>query len=433
MSRRRERAAFTPETLRELAGAAEGLLAGDFLGGAWDAHPWFCEDEDSWFTEAGFPLWRRRDLVQPLRQLYPPAICRRILRRPLDAALVFGLFQRMPGFLIPLLEVAGDRAAFGSLEGDRIQRKLRSRDDFSSAASELSVWADLVRAGFHVDREPGVLVDGNPKHPDFGVRTGADYFHVETSQLQPSAWERAADRLEWVLGALPNLFLEGRAISLVPNSGFLGGLAKALAGLFEVQSPQGDRRADEFIQANIAPAVSKALQQAKAAGGRPGAYPIEGVGEVKVLVDGQTSADVELMPQPTHAEVAQRVWRKILDEAGQLTQGRVRVAGGIVVIDVGRAMEILPVVDAVLADLRRGRPEGEFRRMEGVDAILLRGNWTKPSGERAHAVHILLKGKHAPAVSVERIARGVGGGYLVNRKNGGGIQGPLGEFYGRLS
>lgn len=429
MSRKLEKDAFPGEGLSRLKGSLEAMLTESFSNGVWDQPPWFCEEEDPWFGDAGFSLARRRELLVPLRQLYPPEVCRRLLKRPLDAALLFGLFQRMPGFLIPLLHAASDRAVLGSLEGAGLLGKLRSRGEFAAAASELSIWADLVRAGYDVDREPGVLVDGSVRRPDFGVREGGDYFYIEASRLLPGSWERAADRLEQELSVQPNITLKGRAVRFRPSGDFLNGAAEVLASLFDDAEPRARHKADKFIAEHITPAVNSALAAVVSAGSVPGTYGIEGVGELLVSDDGQTQTEIELMPPPPVTDVAQRVWRKIVEEARQLAPGSKRVARGVIVIDLGRAAQVLPVADALAALLSKGRPEKEVERMAAVDAILLRGGWIKPGGGRTHAVHLLTVSREEPTPGLVRLARAIGGGFLVSRRGGGELQGEGGEQF----
>jgi hypothetical protein len=403
MSRDAELEIFGEEGLKELRELS--FVPPECEGANWAKDPWFARDENDWLSEAGFSRERCRELVAPLRRIFPPEVCRRILRRPMDAPLLFGLFQGMPGFLIPLLDAAASVAVVGKLEGDPLLRSLRQRETFASASSELSLWADLVRANLRVFREPGVLVGTSTRYPDFGVQVGAEYLYIEASQLQESAHARAARLLEDEIGRCTALVFENRQVCIRCDEEFGRGLG---ARVIEQLGPGGllsEYRTRRFIDSDVLPNVRHTLEQIRSTGGAPGRYVIPNVGLIEVSTSTESGAEIHALDRPTVDATAERLWRKVVDEAVQLPPGRSRVARGVVAIDVGSAALIQPVADAMNAMLASGRLRNEAEKVSGLDAVLLRGRWPTFGGSRERVAQLLLWPGVSPSIEFGRLAR----------------------------
>jgi hypothetical protein len=413
MARKAEREIFEAAGLEEFRSALPG--AGEFLGGNWSTDPWFCRENNDWLSEAGFPLQRCRELVEPLRRLFPLEVCRRILGRPLDVPLVFGLFQGLPGFLIPLLEAAASATPLGMLEGDPLLRAIRKRETFAAAASELSLWAAFVRAGFAVNREPAVLVGASVRRPDFGVQVGPEHFYVEAAQLQESALERASRLLEEEILHHTELLIEGREVRFASHDEFSRGLGAELLRLLEPGGLLPEYRARRFIAAKVLPLVRFALDQITAGGATPGVYDVPSVGSIEVITAEKSSAEVAMLAPPSIQEVAARVWRKVVEEARQLPSGSARVARGLVAVDVGSALRIPSVVEALLGMARSGRLALDGRQVSALDGILLRGRSFEQFSGRVDRAHLLVLGAAAPSPELLALTRATGGSLAMGR------------------
>lgn len=404
MSRNAEREIFG-QGLEELKNTS--FVSEEFRDGNWAKRPWFCEGENDWLFEAGYSLPRCRELVRPLIRVFPAEVCRRLLRRPLDAALIFGLFEGHPGFLIPLLDVAADVTVLGRLEGDPILRRLRQRETFASAASELSLWADLVRSNLPVRREPGVLVGRTTRHPDFGVQVGAEYFYVEAAQLQESALERASRLLYEEVARCADLFQE-RTLQICTDEDFSHGLGAQVLQRLAPGDLLSEYRTRRFIESDVLPHVYHALARIRAADGAPGRYLIPHVGYVEVSTSGTASAEFQMLRRPELTEIAERVWRKILEEAQQLPPGKSRIARGIVAIDVGTQALIRPVAEAMNALLVARRLTADGERLSGLDGVLLRGRAARSTTGPHRVAQLLIPAGTAPSSDFLRLARAVG-------------------------
>jgi hypothetical protein len=406
-----KRRAF-PDDLRE---ELKTRLAGDFRNGNWCDSPWFLERENDWFSEAGFPLETRRRLVAPLSKLYPPDVCRRLLLHPFEAGLVFGFFHAWPPLLIPALDVAEDLEIVPSALKSPLLRKLRRTDEFSSAAAELRVWSSLRRSGFAVDYEPKVLVDGAVRQPDLGVSVGSDYFLVEVSQLQTSAWEKAGKLLEEVLLFGSDAFFEDRLVRVLPSPTFLATTAREIAALLEVDDRDTRDKVASFVRDRLLPSFREALEEVRTRSAAPGIYSVNGIGTVELTVKAGKEAVSELMPRLPPEEVALRVLRKALEEARQLQPGRRRIRRGVVVIEMGRAASLVPVARALARIVARGKISN-LERLDNVDALLLRGMWQTPGGEHAAAAHLIVNNRvfdtKASRATMD-LFYALGGGHIV--------------------
>jgi hypothetical protein len=390
-------------------------LATDYRNGNWCEAPWFLERENEWLRDAGYPLETRCRLVAPLAKLYPADVCKKLLLRPLDAGIVFGFFHQWPPLLIPVLDVGEDVAVVPAALKTSLLRKLRKADDFSGAAAELRVWASLVRAGFTVDYEPSVLSGGSVRHPDFGVRLRDDYYLIEVSELQTSAWSKAARILEERLVLDGDAFFEDRLIRILPSPEFLAGTARQIASLLRDDDPKTRDALMAFLSEHIVPPVRETLELVRARSAEPGSYPVEGIGRVEVTVKPGKEAVSELMPPLPPNDVARRVLRKVLEEAGQLQPGRRRLRRGVVVLEMGRAASIVPVARALARLVARGKLSN-LDRLDNVDALLLRGTWQKPDGQYATAVHPIINSRVAdarPSPAAMDVFYALGGGWLA--------------------
>lgn len=402
----------------EMRAQIEERVATVYRNGVWMDAPWFCVAENDWLDEAGYPLAERKRLVEPLKKLYPARVCRRLLLTQGEGTLVVGLFEQMPGFLIPALRVARSLSSVPSAAKTRILEDLRRWGTFSSAATELRIWADLVQAGFRVDREPPVLTKTSVARPDFGVAVGADYYVIEVTELQQSAQERVARLVEdEVFAPARSVMLDGRSVRLLPGPDFLKGLLPQLASMMSTDSSEARDAVRAMLRQRVLPAVREAHAEANATGGKVGTYAAPGVGSMEVSVCHGTEAACALVPDPEPEEVARRVVAKIIEKARQLQEGRRRVRRGIVVINVGQAASIVAIVQKVVALLKAGPAIRHADRLERVDSLVLRGSWQHPGGVWKSAAHpITLRDK--PTRDEVALFYALGGGFLVSHTRG---------------
>lgn len=153
-------------------------------GGAWDQPAWFLNNSRL-LDDAGFPIHLRRTAARELQWLYSSEVCRCLLGNG-NGAVVTELFFQVGWSICPLLEVGLDVSVVGRFADNKLIADLRSTDDFASAATELSVWANLRRQGFEVDRVP----TADDKTPDFQVFAEHRLHRLEVKKFRESDYER---------------------------------------------------------------------------------------------------------------------------------------------------------------------------------------------------------------------------------------------------
>jgi hypothetical protein len=233
---------FSPEEIRD-----------HFRNGAWDDPAWFLAPS-SLLDDAGFPLHLRRRAADELRWLYPAEVCRELLASGKGPSLA-PLFWLSGWSVCPLLELGLDLAVVGRFDDTKLIAGLRNRQAFESAATEVSVWANLRRQGVEVDRVP----TGDGKTPDFRVVADHRLHRLEVKRLHESKYERlratAVDRAVASGGALGR-YEGGQLLVLeIEAADFANG--SAMEELLPCETPE--RRADLALLS-----VSKACDQLRA-------------------------------------------------------------------------------------------------------------------------------------------------------------------------
>ncbi len=170
----------------------EDDLAGDFAGGDFTRNPWFeAPDLDRYFTLRGFPKHRREIAVAALRRLYPPGVCRDLLRRPWHGALLLPLFK---SYIVPhvftCFQLGLDLDAARPWDDSDLLARLRNRNMFAEAWNELEVWANLREAAIEHRREPLTL---GGKRPDFALYLNYRQYFLEVKLLDESDAEAFAN------------------------------------------------------------------------------------------------------------------------------------------------------------------------------------------------------------------------------------------------
>jgi hypothetical protein len=98
--------------------------------------PWFTDvppQQEEFFALHGFPRVLRDAAVEPLRRLYPPPVCRRMLADPQRAEVVSGLFSPWLPWILPLLDLSVDLRDAEPWSDKKLLGDLQSHDG----------WADL--------------------------------------------------------------------------------------------------------------------------------------------------------------------------------------------------------------------------------------------------------------------------------------------------
>lgn len=350
-------------------------------GGAWDQPTWFLA-ESRLLDDAGFPLRLRRIAAEELRWLYTPEVCRRLLGNG-NGAVVTELFFQVGWSICPLLEVGLDLHVVGRSVDSQLLADLRSAEEFRAAATELSIWANLRRAGFDVDRVPTAA----SKTPDFRVYADSRLHRLEVKQLRASDYERFRESLSM------ELQMEVLRSAAFPNR------LSVLRPKAKWQEVGADLKAIERAVPEVARQLRAALKGAQAAGGSPGRY---GAGDL-LFVEIEESKDFpngsameELLPSETPERRADRALRLVREASDQLRAGI-----GIVVIDVGEAVDAMHVRETLLA-----RENAHPVRFSSCETVIVRGVANNRFGEPTrYGFPISLRGALHPVH--ERIAEAI--------------------------
>jgi hypothetical protein len=154
---------------------------------------WFVDvspAQEEIFEAHGHPKDVRASVVEPLRKLYPPKVCRALLKHPHNWQLVSGLFSPSILDAVDLIRLGTRLIWARPWFDDDLLGKLRSSEHVAAASTEIDVWANLEQHGMRYDREPrgpdGTL-------PDFAVYFNHWRYIVEVKTLRPSDGERVAE------------------------------------------------------------------------------------------------------------------------------------------------------------------------------------------------------------------------------------------------
>lgn len=426
---------LSPKAEEELRSWMREKLASEYRNGDWTKDPWFIREEDDWLMAAGFPLHLRSRLLPHLCTIYSPDVCAHLLMTPGEGALVLGLFEHWPWSLIPALRVAGDVEAVPEAGRERIVRQLRKTEYASAAATELAIWASLVRSGLKVEREPAVRDGDRIKRPDFGVPVRGEYYVIEASDVQQSAKEKAAHLLEEELSFHAKLVRGGRVVVVEPLPGFAD-VARQLARALETDTPLRRHELRELIRTQIVPAF-EGVSSVVVSATEPRVLTAGSLAKVRVDPHAEEWGEFrcELMADVGVRDLARRVIAKLIDEADQLVRGGPadRLSHGVIVLDVGRASELVQLADEIVAILHSRPNIRHFDRIERVDSLVLRGSWNVsdggPSSTAAHVIRLWRKAANEKADA--DLYWALSGGYLVrrDRKRGHRLVSRLGVEY----
>lgn len=288
---------------------AEALRAeAEINAASGDWPPWFVdvpEGLDQLFRDYGFPRATRESVVDSLRRVYTPRVCRKMRNDSRDREVISGLFQRWPWFVLDLLKtgVALREAQPWSDKG--LLSALRTAEGYATATVELEAWANLSRYGYRFDREPP---GPGRKRPDFAVYADCWRYIVEVKALRPSDGDRLADRLRTSMGfAILDAQRPGMSLAVQATD--------ALRALFD--DSEGRRRieseADRWL-ADLAQVVARVA-------GQPGRYVADEWFEIEVALSpanhlGITSAGVWAGPDDERRAV--RIASKVEEAAAQI-------------------------------------------------------------------------------------------------------------------
>jgi hypothetical protein len=343
-------------------------------GGVWDQPAWFLSDSRL-LDDAGFPLRLRRTAVRELQWLYSPDVCRRLLGNG-NGAVVTELFFQVGWSICPLLEVGLDASVVGRFADNKLIADLRSTDDFSAAATELSVWANLRRQGFDVDRVP--TSDG--KTPDFLVYAEHRLHRLEVKKFRESDYERFRARL--------SMELEMEVVRAAAFSNRLSVLRPTAQ--WEESVGEGNLGAMERALPELAREVRTAVDRAVAAGGAIGRYD----GGTLLFLEVEAAADFpngsameELLPPETPERRVERALRLVREASDQL-----RAGVGIVVVDVGESVDPMRMRETLVA-----KEQGHPVRFSSCETVIVRGVAFNRFGEPTRYAHpISLRGPVLP-------------------------------------
>lgn len=343
-------------------------------GGAWDEPAWFLSDSRL-LDDAGFPIHLRRTAARELQWLYGPEVCRRLLGNG-NGAVVTELFFQVGWSICPLLEVGLDVSMVGRFTDNKLLADLRSTDDFLSAATELSVWANLRRHGFDVERVP----TGDGKTPDFKVFAGHRLHRLEVKKFHESEYERFRS---WL-----SMELEMEVVRAAAFSNRVSVLRPTAK--WEEAVRAGSLAAMEQAVPELAREVRTAVDRAVASAGAIGRYD----GGALLFLEIEAASDFpngsaieELLPPETPERRADRALRLVRDASDQL-----RAGVGIVVVDVGEAVDPMRVRETLVA-----KEQGHPVRFSSCETVIVRGVAFNRFGEPTRYAHpIPLRGPLLP-------------------------------------
>lgn len=317
-------------------------------GGDWTQPVWFLSENDL-LERAGFPIHLRRRAETELRWLYPPSVCRRLLGAG-TGSVVGPLFNLTGLQICPLLQVGLDLEVVGRTIGPNLRADLRSSREFRAAATELSVWANLKRAGFDVGR----VATASGKSPDFHFVHDYRLYRLEVKSLPPSDYEQFKFDLSLALQhELLPIQSQGRLCVLKPTTAWSRISRSCDPTSIRARLPELVRE----IREAVAFVQSRGLAPASYSAGRFVSL------EVTRSLDGTALVHEELLVPESKEVRAKRALRLVRAAADQLRAGI-----GVVVIDVGEEVDASTVREELI-----GKQQGHPVRFSSCDAVIVRG------------------------------------------------------------
>lgn len=354
-------------------------LAGDFAGGDFTRNPWFeASDLDCYFTLRGFPKHRREIAVAALRRLYPPDVCRDLLRRPWHGALLLPLFK---SYIVPhvftCFQLGLDLDAARPWDDSDLLARLRNRNMFAEAWNELEVWANLREAAIEHRREPLTL---GGKRPDFALYLNYRQYFLEVKLLDESDADAFANEFHRELFAdVPWELFRPRQKVTVRSSSEYAALAERHQGLDRLDAER------EVIRE----ALRKAYDALVTADVPTGVYPVTPFAtvEVEAAEPGSSGNEVgiEFVLETSPERRALRAARLVASAFEQLP------ADGIGIVMV-RAREGLPpeTVAERVTDLARDNPIAS----RNCEIVVVRGPGRLPDDRIVQAAWVAPLHRH---------------------------------------
>lgn len=289
-----------------------------FRSGIWEQ--WFDEvppELETFFHVHGYARPLRQAAIGPLRRLYRPDVCRRMLKNPRDREIIAGLFNSLPpSWIFPLLDLGADLQGAEPWSDKKLLGDLCSHEGFATACNEVEVWRRLRQIDPFPEREP-LGPDG--RRPDFAARVFGWRHVIEVKTLRASAGEKLAEwlRQQMIMAChemqRPNRYVQVQATSLVRE------LLNSVAGRNRIQAeaprmiarlankahrvadrglPVGRNRATDWFNISIAEDLSYP-DGVVATGVWPGAADDRRAVRIATLVEGA----MEQIPQSSNGIV----------------------------------------------------------------------------------------------------------------------------------
>ncbi|MFP2962244.1 hypothetical protein ACLEPN_31795 [Myxococcus sp. 1LA] len=295
-------------------------LGAEYADGDWSSSTWFLsEKHEALFQDVGLPLELRRTAAAKLRLVYPPEVCREMLRRGGDGGIILSLFHQWIGHLIPLLRLGLDLHVLGDAVDEKYFHRLRFRDQYHSTVFEIAVWANLKRGAYIFEREPR---GPGKKRPDFAVSVSGNRYVVELKALQRPEVDQLAADVSWGFSECSNLVAPGLFITIHPSAEYA---QKAFRGegrneirkqLSEIKRAFA-QRAEEIAQVGVA----------------PGHYEVPPYGWIQVEAADYKYGGFQCLfiPELTPSEKAKRLVKDVEEKSKQLPPDAI----GVLLLEVG--------------------------------------------------------------------------------------------------
>jgi hypothetical protein len=299
--------------------------------------------------------------IDALRRLYPPELSRRLLLSGWDGWLVFPLMiPNAPICLIPRLRLGLDLHVAQPWGDAELLKGLRGRSSFSSAAFELSVWANLLRCGYEVERHPC----GPPSRDGRGVKRADFATIVDHRRYVLELKDIEFGEQELLAGDLANAMSSTGADVTIPNrevvvygSSDICKLSATPEGRLEIR-----RLLPEFTAAFTA-----AVMRIHACEAKPGTYEISSFGELVVREAPEFPYGAfggSPIPKTSDDKVIARMVTEVRHSCDQISNSGV----GLSVLRVGRFQAVERFAEA-LRRAMAGRPD-KFSKIGFVVLLL---------------------------------------------------------------
>jgi hypothetical protein len=288
------------------------------------------------------PQHLRERAARALARVYPPEVCRELLLKRWYGWIVYPLFQgHLPLDVVPRLQLGLDLDTVQPWDDTELLNRLRNREHYNGAAFELSVWANLIRAGYQVQRTPQ-----GPKRklPDFAVIFDHRRYVLELKDLELGDLDVLAEEVQQIFysGAV-DVTVPARAVTLLPSSSFCD----------TCLSDAGRKKIRESLDA-LAVAFLMKLLELERSGFEPGTYAVEPYGRIQIELQEQFPHGTfacRLVPETSAWRSTKRIVNEIAHASKQLPDN----ALGVVVIN-PRSFTQLEELGAELARKEAEKP-----------------------------------------------------------------------------